>query len=278
MQIPLTRPGEAIPDGNWITPNRAVSPRLAIAPLADQDTDRYAVISLPGDGLVAYDEFRGFVFGTTNPPTHIRTDPQRKNLFVLVENSLDGFQVGYGWATDIALVPRVVPDGTDVSAWLEVSSHGVASDRQHAAHLKNLTFVQPKPYYWGMIDRNDSPGRAGPSKVAIQQIRLDTQPAPLAFRESLIRNIAAHELLHASSIDDHGNPDQCPAAPEGLECRLQAEAGGDRCTLRAPVWAVYQANHAGVSPPDYSHVTVAYELCGPASPDQDQGKLDIKDW
>ncbi|MBI2572196.1 MAG: hypothetical protein HYV63_34745, partial [Candidatus Schekmanbacteria bacterium] len=281
MQIPPTRPGEAIPDGNWITPLRAGAPRLAIDPLADQDIDRYARISLPGDGLVAYDEFRGFVFGTSNPPPHVRTDPKNKNLFVLVEADLGGFQLGYGSATDIALVSRVVPNGTDVTPWLAVNPHGAvqSGQLQHAAWLKTLTFVMPREYYWGMTDRADSPGRSGPSKVAIDQIRLDTKPAPPAFQDYLIRNIAAHELLHASSIDDHGHPEQCPVDPpqQALECALREEAGGDRCTLRAPAWAVYQANHAG-SPPDYSHVTVDYELCGPASQDKDQGKLDIKDW
>ncbi|MBI2572194.1 MAG: hypothetical protein HYV63_34735 [Candidatus Schekmanbacteria bacterium] len=88
-------------------------------------------------------------------------------------------------------------------------------------------------------------------------------------------NVFAHEMLHASSLNEHGNPDAC--APVDLACLLQEKAKGAPCVLKAPIWDIYQAVNAWGTP-DYSHVTIFTKLCGPGTRDEDSLGFNIKDW
>ncbi|MBI2571035.1 MAG: hypothetical protein HYV63_28860, partial [Candidatus Schekmanbacteria bacterium] len=220
-QIPYTHPGEAFPDGNWTTPNREASPRLAIDPLADADTDGYPENAHPGDGLLAYDEFRGFVFGgydTASPP-HLRGEPLTKDLFLVNRNRLIGLYGDYKDATRLRLWEWVFPDAPPASSlapYAHLTAHRAtpAGGDQWAMVVNVMTSNCQQPHMWGQTAGVGTPRWINPV-LAPDCIEAEMPTADRALKDAVTRNVFAHEMLHASSLDDHGNVGQCGTA---LEC------------------------------------------------------------
>ncbi|MBI2567923.1 MAG: hypothetical protein HYV63_12905 [Candidatus Schekmanbacteria bacterium] len=278
-QIPYTRPGEAIPDGNWVTLPQD-SRRLAVDPLADNDSDAYPENLHPGDGLLAYDEFRGFVFGGDHVslPPHVRSDPLRKDLFLLNRKSLDKHYSAYGAATGVLVHPWVFPDDMlgyvlDYHAPMTPNRATPGAGEQRAM-ITSFRDDCEKKFAWGQTQAFGTPSRVRPL-LATDCIAKDMPSAPTGLVEAVARNVMAHEMLHASSLNEHGNPDAC--APDDVPCLLQEKAKGAPCVLKAPIWDIYQAVNAWGTP-DYSNVTIFTKLCGPGTVDEDSLGFNIKDW
>ncbi|MBI2567703.1 MAG: hypothetical protein HYV63_11790, partial [Candidatus Schekmanbacteria bacterium] len=278
-QLPPTRPGEAIPDGNWVTPQEAPQ-RLAIDPLADNDSDAYPENLHPGDGLLAYDEFRGFAFGGDHLswPPHIRGDPLRKDLFLLNRDSVEDDWGDYSGATGVLVRPWVFPDavlGYVLEYYAPLTPHRATTGggEQHAM-VVGVTDKCVKEFNWGQTRAFGTPEKVQPV-LAPKCIAPDMPNAPAGLLGDVARNVMAHEMLHASSLNEHGNPDAC--ASDDLACLLQEKAKGAPCVLKAPIWDIYQAVEAWGAP-DYSNVTIFAKLCGPGTLDEDSLGFNIKDW
>ncbi|RMG52704.1 MAG: hypothetical protein D6723_08365, partial [Acidobacteria bacterium] len=87
MRVPKDTDGDLLPD--WWEADNGLDAQMAGE--ADKDEDERPMVSGPpapgikGDGLSAYEEYRGFlVMGD-----HIRTDPRVKDLFVYREDRVD---------------------------------------------------------------------------------------------------------------------------------------------------------------------------------------------
>jgi len=86
MRIPKDDDLNQLPDAGWATPAGHVD-SAGLAPDADNETDPAGNVH-PGDGLVVFEEYRGFFLGGQ----HFRTDLASKDLFV---NSQLAQGIGY---------------------------------------------------------------------------------------------------------------------------------------------------------------------------------------
>ena len=103
IRLPVDSEPNLVPDAGWRTLNgQVVTPASA-----SEDMDQYPTavgapdieLGLKGDGLSAFEEFRGFMVRGT----HLRTDPERKDLFI---KALTGWEIGF--ATTLPTVTHIL--------------------------------------------------------------------------------------------------------------------------------------------------------------------------
>ncbi len=197
---------------------------------ADSDDDGDPEGKAPGDGLSAYEEYRGFFV----KGRHGRLDPNRKDLFVhdpdgLAENA------GFGQVTGLA-VHYIEPEegrcaGTDDRARVVNFRSGFSHlVDQHCLWIKKDTLPEPDPFNWGACE---GPPEIGPPRTAdryvlvyADQIRADLErtvrenrpeitnalgqrglrPDAAWFEEQVAAAVAMtaiHEACHGLGISHH---------------------------------------------------------------------------
>jgi hypothetical protein len=155
-----------------------------------------------GDGFSNYEEYRGFV----ENGRHIRTDPNRKDLFV--RNPFPYFGPGLGLFSQASadasdgfwvhahLQPGEMPASREMNQNRSGKSPRVASETQHALVMKkidqgNISFVSiPEGQAWRPKNVD---------AVNILQSIID--------RPALLASTVAHEVAHACGARHHGESD-----------------------------------------------------------------------
>lgn len=185
---------------------------------ANQDEDNNPVgDGTRGDGLTNYEEYRGFIVKTGGNKSHIRTDIDRKDIFI---HDRDG--LGYGFFSQSGLVihllpgaeyyggdspndpppgtrttsqPRAVGDKTQVINFNSKTAHG---GDQHGLRLVDEALTQGS----GFTCATD-PNSPGPPKNVNRVIIDRSYIAGRGINNKLGKTIA-HELGHAVCLRHHG--------------------------------------------------------------------------
>jgi hypothetical protein len=195
-----------------------------VSAVADED-DAPKGDGTAGDGLTAFEEYRGFVtqVGSTCDPLnvrHVRTDPKVKDLFVRVSDPLlepiaDDFGVTSGDASDPSSGLRVhticpehyVDDDTRI---VNFTMH-----RNPGEGVRGARLTQDRPQH-GLHLLNASPGNGalgrsfgfGPPKN-VTRVAVDIRGIRTAYGAARVKDylrlITHHELGHAVGIRHHGD-------------------------------------------------------------------------
>ncbi len=181
------------------------------------DEDKPAGDGFNGDGLTLYEEYRGFVAGERAVITADGTsagvsqdwtagNPQKKDLFVLngvPDNpfSWRGIEV-YRAATGLDVHPRLQPHQVGDDRVINFNrTAGAHLADQHAMEIKSGATSDGAAY----VDTCGPPGVAGPVHMPIgwelYRPRSGERLIP-SFERTL-----AHEMLHASNVNHHGDSD-----------------------------------------------------------------------
>ena len=157
-----------------------------------------------GDGLTAYEEYRGFMIGGSRYGVHICTEPEKYiNLFVHPS----------GWQ-----VMNIIDDGTVINNEIKINilvfDFDYVSDfvriinpnrgewsvcEQHGLLFENYNI--PKPYVLGeTLSRiPGSPKDAEYCRIDISELERLNKP----YKQYL--NTSIHELMHGCGVDHHGD-------------------------------------------------------------------------
>lgn len=176
LRLPVALPDDWLPAAGWVAWDGAQVDGLLRSKAQDDDSSP-AVVShqvipygLVGDGLTAFEEYRGFVVGGS----HRRLDPARKDLFVVGDSDY-----GVGFATNLPLVVHQIVSVNEHAA-------GLINSRVENAGNGGAILVHPqKALIVTLDDESFDPGHMG-----------QTEP-PMDFRvpldvESIIVYVQSH--------------------------------------------------------------------------------------
>lgn len=191
---------------------------------AEADDDEQPTGAGPGDGLSAYEEYRGVL----TDGDHVRTDPHRKDLFIHsdvpgAEEGLDLFRAASGIAVH------------------EITEEEYGSNTVRVVNINHKTAnLVPQHGLWLTTGRLDdkTAGRSpiGPPKnVDKVEIKQDywQRAGPADYAGTI-----AHELGHAVAIQHHGDGDYYvvasddPAKEEFVAVQHGEHSGVEPCIMR----------------------------------------------
>lgn len=231
LSIPKDDNGNHIADA-WEKTYKVSSPK--------SDDDKLEWQEMPqGDGLSAYEEYRGFrVQGGDEGQEHVRTDPRVPDVFVYDQDDigtgnlpLSGLAVHSVDRNEIFM--EIDPDPAVKNWWIiNFNGHNANLGKQHAIWLQD---ANP-----GEGTAGADIGGPGPPKTSlVVKVGMDPMKqagAPIPY----MLNTISHELAHAANVWHHGdndysvrqiwklNPDGTWAeVPTPKECKLQKQT--DTC-------------------------------------------------
>jgi len=178
-----------------------------------------------GDGLSAYEEYRGLLLGGTHTrdmaPLNGRKplSPKHKDLLV-VDHTAGVAKPGYAYFQDLSKVTTIPVSPEDLPADALVNQHAQYAHLgdQHGVKVKS-TAVAPdrtRPTWAGATVAKsggkitESPGKTEEILIAPEFLRgqveaqLAQAPAPYTFADQL-KETVAHELGHAVGVPHHGD-------------------------------------------------------------------------
>lgn len=232
MRLPKDTDGNWLPDLGW----SAYELGVIQATVADggrstgEDVDSITT-TFPGDGLPAFEEFRGYVVSGQ----HIRTDPDTRDLFVLSEFLLEGAGDAVGLPLRVHLVASAEHSSRKISFNFQNSGFGGSipghfeGTLQLSGEKRQQTIVwitrnqtlplPPPPNTAAMAAVAPDPGHGvlGPpwtvASAAVFMLRLQasspTSSSPTvvdAIDSDKLRQTIGHEIGHHLAIDDVPHP------------------------------------------------------------------------
>lgn len=209
---------------------------------ARQDVDDTPSNPQPGDGLTAYEEYRGFiVHDAGTDETHVRTDIDEKDLFVYDQSDL-----GIGHFGSSKVTVHLLKDSrlyeANHSRRINFNSRFSTQGDQHGLWLKNTSLdggygrIRPVRRHGSV----DSPGDV--YDVLIDRSKIAAKRIP-----GLLERVIAHELGHAVGIAHHGRWKPYHPCPIGhtvinlTELAGRPTSGNVDCVMRYGYWNGAQA-------------------------------------
>jgi hypothetical protein len=229
------------------------------------DTDANPVSNFPGDGLTAYEEYRGFMVQDGGKTKHVSTQPGKKDLFV---NNQDKFDLTLFVSATGLEVHTIIPtqyNGDQGNGCHEINftSQLFKGGPQHGLWLVDGPFTlppnkdeEPKSVLGIALENgvgNRSPVARTKIKVDRKKIaeRLTKIGKPVPKKE---QSVVAHELCHGVGCWHHGeavgkvDPAGAWAIPHGrtsgdVDCVMRYEnyaqyymPAGKTTVIKIPVW------------------------------------------
>ena len=242
-----------------LLPKRAKDSKIATSwraangnPRDDADDEKTPPNAHPGDGLSAYEEYRGLIA----KGSHRSLDPRRKELAVEVSEEFskaggaDGLSL-FKNASNIEVI-ELRPGELDQDRVVNRNSGNAHLVAQHALRLEKGSLPegeagvnQPKE------QKEKTPKDSQRVVIDVAQIReqVDTQTAaattanvqmPYTFGEYLAVTIA-HEIAHGVGVDHHGpSSNQPKRTVEGYQTNFRIY-GSDRREIETRPWEIAQA-------------------------------------
>ncbi|MBI2568718.1 MAG: hypothetical protein HYV63_16985, partial [Candidatus Schekmanbacteria bacterium] len=310
FQIPRDDDGDAFPQAAWLSfsGNPCPGQTLPLTPDADADchTDRLNG-KRPGDGLLAYDEYRGFVLPDVNGIlSHERTAPWTKDAFVVYAKGKD---------SNTNVSADLKPGVNSFAVGAQVNLHARVNDKIRTELTGQEVIVNPyrthplagaqrllqvllplrignTAWRWGTTTIGN-----GVAHIDVERIRKDVVATPLSPQDAVTVNLTGNELTHSVGVDDHDDsPAPCPQTPicdqvtrgmplastlpEGDLCLLWRKASGEPCMQRDVIVFFYCAYQDNPSLPDYTKAMsrITDNLVCNSAQDHCRDEIDIRSW
>ena len=167
-----------------------------------------------GDGLTAYEEYRGFMIG--NEAKHIRTNPELyQNLFVHCESPevrscLENGMIVHDSIKIILLEKeidyvskneRVINPNRNKKGYSVCEQHGIRMVKENLdIRIENGKAIEEDGIIGYCFGDRMSPGETIRAAVDVEEIK---KRYPLKIKET-IKRIAIHELMHGCNVEHHG--------------------------------------------------------------------------
>jgi hypothetical protein len=224
-------------------------------PNSDDDEAPTGKAACKGDGLIVFDEYRGFYVrsgGVDAAAQFIRLDPDHKDLFI------------YMFRTTAQLLGRHVPDFEKASA-LDV--HRVGDDHllrfvDFDSRVIDFNSEHPKQHGLYLAVGDLVNGHGGESilgpPVSVQSVTIDWKQSTKcdSYSPNYAKATVVHELGHAVGIDHHGKAQYQTSKGETVAQEGGEYSGDTNCAMKYVGASFYVHRSAGP-------VTLATLLSGP---------------
>lgn len=230
VTIPQDIDENRIADGGWTVAGGGMVPDPAVN--NEDEDDRPNGDGFNGDGLSAYEEYRGFRVMDGNATAHIRTSYIRKDIFIRNESGLDlgTYSSVSGLQVHEISEQQYVDDRTRVvNPNFNTSTHIVnqmglrlIDKGRHATLLGVAVMTTRQP----AIPNQGIEVRIYGEKIAEVCRRKGIQ-GQLAAK---IAAVTAHELLHANNVCHHGEQD--PEVENSFNLKQGLRSGNVSCVMR----------------------------------------------
>ncbi|MBI2571117.1 MAG: hypothetical protein HYV63_29275, partial [Candidatus Schekmanbacteria bacterium] len=309
FQIPRDDDGDAFPEAQWLPFSVNPCPGQTLPLMPDSDTDCHTDRlngKRPGDGLLAYDEYRGFVLPDVNGIlSHERTPPWTKDAFVVYAKGRDG-------VTNVSADLKPGVESFGIGAQVNLHARGnkdIRTELQGQALIINPYRTDPLTGEQRLIQvlipkaMGNTAWRWGTTQIGkflarvdVERIREDVVDTPLGPQDAAIVNLTGNELTHAVGIDDHQPTAACPVPlactmvpvpgrrradlGQGEMCLLWGQASGDPCIQRDVVLLFYCAYQRNPGSPNYTNAIafITNNLVCNSAPDHCRDEIDIRSW
>jgi hypothetical protein len=237
-----------------------------------------------GDGLTVWEEYRGFMVNEGEPimkgsqevnykPSHIRTSPTQKDIFVFAEDPKMAKPVKECYFKETKLAVHVITDKNFVSKYSEKNSPqinftngyacGIANRplecRQHAirVRVKNISNKNKGDMSGQATNSEHNPeGKPGtPRDIAVVnvggQVVMDGMAAkPKPGKKEAFLAILAHEMSHAVGIFHHGDAQSARYGDLDLFPEGGQSSGDPNCVMK-----IFNVGHGWISKTGKKHMT-----------------------
>ncbi len=223
LRLPADANGNDLPDAGWLATQNdqgtTVTTQVGDSGLATDDSDVGPTgSSALGDGLTNYEEYRGFII----QGAHVRTNPNVKDLFVNLQNSLPlGFAANLPFSKWSILTAEMATDRGINPNYTNAGSGGAIAGHffQKALRIIDGGYNTANPGVVGLTSTTTN-NPAPPSQVTVitiwtQSIRFLSPPHNTKNQADPVdpektNQTVAHEIGHGVSIPHIDVQLQCP--------------------------------------------------------------------
>ncbi|GEM_PF-7038614 len=239
LRIPQDEDGNLLPDGGWLDADGNWIDSAGIAPDADDDLFPSTTNGVNGDGLSAYEEYRGFVVLSNGIERHRRTNPSNnKDLFIWS----DVFSDNLYDATHLPFPKhRITNGGKDPSRRINFNytNNGLGGNIPGHVDQRCLTVFRIEEFRDCCYGQNLpprvqpwTPNNTDRIEIYIQSIRWASPPnmdrfIVDSFDDAGIRHVLGHEVGHGINIA-HRDYLVSPPPPLSVMIINYITPGGDR--------------------------------------------------